>query len=219
MQIDDRVRIHAALADATRLAAFDALTISDRSPRELAELLRVPTNLLSHHLDRLEDAGLIRRVASSGDGRRRYVQLTQRAAPFVAASQHGSDRALFLCSHNSARSQLAAALWQARGGDADSAGTEPADRIHPGALAAADRVGLAIGDASPKHVGEVGAFPALVVTVCDRAHEELVPSPHWLHWSIPDPAETNDPTVFDAVVSELSRRIDRIMTNPKETQP
>jgi protein-tyrosine-phosphatase len=46
-----------------------------------------------------------------------------------------------------------------------------------------------------------------VVTVCDRAHEELRPAPDWWHWSIPDPVESSDPRAFDAVVHELDLRI------------
>lgn len=216
MTLDDRVQVHAALAEPTRLALIDALAVSDRSPRELAELLGVPTNLLAHHLDKLESAGLVRRVDSSGDRRRKYVQLTIAAAPFTSPTRHPSRQALFLCSHNSARSQLAAALWNARGGNAESAGTEPAHEVHPGAVRAAARAGLDVADAIPQHVGAIGPLPELVVTVCDRAHEELKPAPDWLHWSIPDPAESSDPNVFDAVVNELSRRIDRIAIRDKE---
>jgi hypothetical protein len=59
----------------------DALALGDRTPRELGELIGVPTNLLAHHLGVLDGAGLIERRASSGDGRRRYVVL--RPDPFA----------------------------------------------------------------------------------------------------------------------------------------
>lgn len=210
MHLQERADVHAALADPIRLAIIDALALSDRSPGELAHLNGLASNLLAHHLGRLAEAGLVRRVESAGDRRRRYVQLTPRGAGHARPTVHAARRALFLCSHNSARSQLAAALWASRGGEAESAGTQPAERVHPGAVAAGARAGLDLSGAQPRHVGEVRSDPDIVVTVCDLAHEELVPAPAWLHWSIPDPADSNDPTVFDTVVSELSARIDRI---------
>ena len=47
----------------------------------------------------------------------------------------------------------------------------------------------------------------LVVTVCDRAHEELDPQPEWWHWSLPDPVDDGRAAAFDAVVSDLDDRI------------
>ena len=54
---------------------IDELRRSDRSPVELGDMLDMPSNLLAHHLDVLEQVGLIERSRSSGDGRRRYVHL------------------------------------------------------------------------------------------------------------------------------------------------
>lgn len=117
---------------------------------------------------------------------------------------------VFVCTHNSARSQLAAALWQDRtGGAARSAGTHPADRVHPGALAAAERAGLDLRDARPRVLDGFGAGET-VVTVCDRAHEELRPGADWWHWSVPDPVEDGRPDVFDRVVAHLDERITTI---------
>ena len=96
---------------------------------------------------------------------------------------------LFLCTQNSARSQLAAALWTARTGcRASSAGTAPAARVHRGAAAAARRAGLSLADAVPR---QLESLPdgVQVVTVCDRVHEELAARPDWWHWSIPDPVD------------------------------
>ena len=56
-----------------------SLASSDRSPVELRRLIGIESNLLAHHLDVLEQAGLISRTRSSGDGRRRYVHLDRRA--------------------------------------------------------------------------------------------------------------------------------------------
>ena len=204
----ERAARHAALGEPARLAIVDELLASDRSPGELAERLGVPTNLLAHHLDVLERAGLIERSASAGDGRRKYVRLRHGALAGLAVgvtSPRGPM--LFLGTHNSARSQLAAALWEARTGRrASSAGTDPAPRVHRGALAAARRAGLSLRDAVPTAIARIPAN-AQVVTVCDRVHEELEPDPGWWHWSIPDPVSEGDPHAFDAVVAELEARI------------
>lgn len=118
---------------------------------------------------------------------------------------------LFVCSHNSARSQLAAALWTARTGRrASSAGTRPAARVHRGAVAAARRAGLSLADSVPTTIGDVPAS-AQVVTVCDVVHEELVAGAEWWHWSIPDPVEAGDAAAFDSVVAELDARIASVM--------
>ena len=211
-----RAARHAALGDPTRVVIVDELRTSDRSPVELQRRLRIGSNLLAHHLDVLAEAGLVERFRSSGDGRRRYVHLVAGVLDGLVDTP-GADPtpALFVCSHNSARSQLAAALWrQATGRRAGSAGTHPADRVHPGAVAAARRAGLDLGAARPRRLG---ALPrnTTVVTVCDRAHEELgsldpAGAPDTLHWSVPDPVATGRPRDFDAVVDELRLRINAL---------
>ena len=150
-ELDQRAAVHAALGESSRLAIVDQLATSDRSPQELQEMLGVPSNLLAHHLDVLEAAGLIERSRSSGDGRRRYVHLIHdRLAHLGPRALRVTGSALFVCTANSARSQLAASLWTATtGAPAASAGTHPAAAVHPGALAAARRAGLDLGDAKP----------------------------------------------------------------------
>ena len=206
--LEHRAAMHAALGDPVRLAIVDDLALSDRSPKELGERHGLPTNLLAHHLDVLEGAGLIVRFGSAGDRRRKYVRLVRQPMMQVADAQPApAGKVLFLCSHNSARSQLAAALWTARTGQpAASAGTHPAARVHRGAVAAARRAGLDLDDAVPRQVDAIDPT-AQVVTVCDRAHEELEPAPTWWHWSIPDPVETGTAAAFDAVVADLDARI------------
>ena len=121
-----------------------------------------------------------------------------------------------MCSANSARSQLAAALWrQATGEPATSAGTHPANRVHPGALAAARRAGLDLDGAIPRNLADVGVLPPLVITVCDRAHEELDPDDTWLHWSIPDPVPVGTKAAFDAALVELRDRIRTFVALPE----
>lgn len=203
-----RAARHAALGEPVRLAIVDELAASDRTPVELRQLFGIESNLLAHHLDVLDAAGLIERTRSSGDGRRRYVHLLRPAlADLTVGTAVLSGAALFVCTRNSARSQLAAALWQALvGADAESAGTHPADAVHPGAVAAGERAGLDLTTATTRTLDDVEA-PALVVTVCDRAHEELPGHPGWLHWSVPDPVSVGTVAAFDATVAELTDRI------------
>lgn len=207
--VAQRAERHAALGDPLRLTIVEELFASDRSPVELRRRLGMESNLLAHHLDVLERVGLIERSRSSGDGRRRYVHLLPGALeglrpghPVPAAT------ALFVCSANSARSQLAAALWErATGAPAISAGTHPADRVHAGAVSAARRAGLDLSDAVPQDLEAIESVPPLVVTVCDRAHEELDAPEDWLHWSVPDPVPVGTNAAFDAAVIELDDRI------------
>jgi len=205
--------VHAALGDPVRLAMVDELAVSDRSPIELRRLVGIESNLLAHHLDVLEGVGLIERSRSSGDGRRRYVHLLrQRFDSLVPGRAVDIGPAMFVCSANSARSQLAAALWRELTGEpADSAGTHPAQRVHPGAIAAAKRAGLDLSDAEPRQLAPDAALPPLVITVCDRAHEEITGKGPWLHWSIPDPVPVGTKAAFDAALGELRERIESVV--------
>jgi protein-tyrosine-phosphatase len=207
--IDVRAARHAALGDPTRLAIVDELTASDRSPVELRRLTGSESNLLAHHLDVLEDVGLITRKRSSGDQRRRYVQLQRDALhELVPGTRLRRQPVLFLCTQNSARSQLAAALWvEMTEQPAESAGTHPAARVHPGAIRAGRRAGLDLSTATPRRLADISVGRQLVVTVCDRAHEELDPSPSWLHWSIDDPVADASKAAFDRTVAALRDRI------------
>jgi protein-tyrosine-phosphatase/DNA-binding transcriptional ArsR family regulator len=213
--LQERAARHAALGDPARLAVVDELTTSDRTPSELGRRLGLASNLLAHHLDVLERTGLVGRTRSSGDGRRRYVHLLPGTLDVLGARPGlAAGPALFVCSANSARSQLAAALWQRRTGQpAASAGTHPARQVHPGAVAAARRAGLDLA-AAPRHLDEVGEPPALVVTVCDQAHEELDDHPTWLHWSVPDPVPAATTDAFDAALADLERRISACAPGP-----
>lgn len=204
---------HAALGDPTRLAIVDDLAVSDRAPNELATRFQLPTNLLAHHLDVLEQVAMITRHRSSGDGRRRYVHLERGALSDLSPGRHVQPGpALFVCTHNSARSQLAAALWQEMSGQpALSAGTHPTEQVHPGAAAAARRRGLDLSDQRPRHLDTIKRLPRLVITVCDRAHEELEAGPLWLHWSVPDPVPAGDRIAFDAARDELEQRITQLL--------
>jgi ArsR family transcriptional regulator, arsenate/arsenite/antimonite-responsive transcriptional repressor / arsenate reductase (thioredoxin) len=207
--LEQRARRHAALGDPVRLAIVEDLVSSDRTPLELHERSGLASNALAYHLDVLEHAGLITRCQSTGDRRRRYICLVPSALPSVPALETVEPRsALFICTQNSARSPLAAALWrQITARSATSAGTHPAARVHRGAVSAGRRAGVDLSAASPRHLDEIDTRPELVVTVCDRAHEELEPASDWLHWSLPDPVEVGTKEAFDATVAGLRDRI------------
>jgi protein-tyrosine-phosphatase len=205
-----RAAVHAALADPARLQIVDTLSAGDASPSDLAAMLAMPSNLVAHHLHVLEQAALITRRRSQGDRRRSYLQLLPGTLDTLARPPaRTARRVLFVCTANSARSHLAAALWR-RSSDvpAASAGTHPATAIDPGAIAAARRHHLPLRRVRPRHLGDVQEDGDLVVTVCDRAREELGQLTA-LHWSVPDPVPAGDPASFDTALTELSHRIDR----------
>ncbi|HEX4980602.1 MAG TPA: helix-turn-helix domain-containing protein [Ilumatobacteraceae bacterium] len=206
---ESRAARYAALGDPIRLAIVDELVGSDRSLFELGRLTGVGSNLLAHHLDVLEAVGLITRSRSSGDRRRRYVHLRRGALAAMATGRRIAPQpVLFVCTHNSARSQLASALWgRLTAQPAASAGTHPAARVHPGAVAAARRAGLDLSGSRTRLLDETMIGDRLVVTVCDRAHEELDPGPSWLHWSVADPVAAPSRAAFDVTVADLSERI------------
>ena len=210
-----RVKVHAALGEPVRLAIVDELAACDRSPRELGERLDLSASLLAHHLDVLAEAGLVTRGRSHADRRRRYLRLTDSARVFAQPIEVDAARpVVFLCTHNSARSQLAAAIWTRRvGGPASSAGTAPADRVHPEAVAAGQRAGLDLTGCRPRVIERLDAA-SQVVTVCDSVHEALPVRDDWWHWSIADPIISEAPDAFDAVVHEIHHRIDHLMGGP-----
>ena len=127
-------------------------------------------------------------------------------------------RVLFLCTHNSARSQMAEALLRFIGGerfDVVSAGTEPG-HVHPLAIRVMDEVGIDLSAAHAKDVQQfVGQDFDYVITVCDRANEScpIFPGdPERIHWSFRDPSavEGSDETrmaAFRKVRDELRQRL------------
>jgi len=202
--------MHAALADPARLRITDTLLTGDASPSELAAMLAMPSNLLAHHLHVLEQAGIIARSRSEGDRRRTYLRLIPAALDSLAPPPaRAALRVLFVCTANSARSHLAAALWrQASAVPAVSAGTHPA-AIDPGAIAAAKRHHLPLPRLRPRRIGEVRHEGDLLITVCDLAHEELAGAAA-AHWSVPDPVPAGDPDTFDAALAQLADRVARL---------
>ena len=215
-----RAALHAALGDPGRLTIVDTLAWGEASPGELAARLGMSSNLLAHHLRVLEDAGLLTRHRSEGDRRRSYVALARDVLDLLRPTAPAlvAERVVFVCTHNSARSQLAAAMWNDHSPvPATSAGTHPAPRVHPGAVAVARRRHLSPGArhrpatsttsstpptwSSPSATAPTKNSPPTAGTSVGRAG---------LHWSIPDPVTADDPAAFDTVVDELTDRITRL---------
>ena len=127
-------------------------------------------------------------------------------------------RILFLCTHNSARSQMAEAILRELGGgrvEAASAGTE-VTRVHPLAVREMAERGIDIGAQRSKHLNElIGEKLDYVVTVCDNAGEScpVFPGgPERIHWSIPDPSavegtEEIRAAAFKRAADDLTTRI------------
>jgi ArsR family transcriptional regulator, arsenate/arsenite/antimonite-responsive transcriptional repressor / arsenate reductase (thioredoxin) len=232
-----------------------ALTESDRRVQEFVESLQRPQNLISYHLRLLREGQVITERRSSADGRDVYYSLdiTRLRALYIASGQalhpaltpaesqpadeEGNEekrpfRVLFLCTHNSARSQLAEGILRTSGGglvEVYSAGSEPGF-VHPLAIRAAEAFNIDISSQRSKHMDEfAGQSFDYVITVCDRLRE-VCPAfsgdPHQIHWSFPDPAAVTGPDdeqfqAFLQTARELSTRINylRLMMerHPKET--
>ena len=133
---------------------------------------------------------------------------------------------LFLCTHNSSRSQMAEALLRARDGEryaVFSAGTHPT-QVHPLAIRAMAELGIELSAAVGYHAKSLDTFVGqppmdLVVTVCDEAAEACPFYPNARrqeHWSFPDPSaatgsEDERLAVFRQVRDALAARIARFL--------
>jgi arsenate reductase (thioredoxin) len=137
-------------------------------------------------------------------------------------------RLLFLCTGNSARSQMAEAILNAKGQgrfEAASAGSHPAARVNPYALETLREFRIPWSGHAPRRVDELGAEPwDCVITVCDRAKEScpIFPGqPVVAHWGMPDPADVagDDATqraAFRDAFLLLNRRIELLLALPTD---
>lgn len=221
LSLESRARIHAALGDPARLSIVDALTAGDASPGEIAARLDLPTNLVAHHLKVLDEAGVITRSRSEADRRRTYVRLRPAAlAALRSPVLSPPRRVVFVCTANSARSQLAAALWSASSVvPVESAGTDPAPRVHPKAVRTAKRHGLQLDPARTSHMADVRGDGDLVIAVCDHAHESLPADVSRLHWSVPDPVPAGTDAAFESAYRDLAERISRLHPTLTSLEP
>jgi protein-tyrosine-phosphatase/DNA-binding transcriptional ArsR family regulator len=232
------------------------LARSDRMVHELTGLVGQPQNLVSYHLGKLREAKLVSSRRSSADGRDAYYTVDlSRVGKLLAATgtalhpglrlappppvvpsdapPAASVRVLFLCTGNSARSQIAEALARARSGgmvEAHSAGSAPKP-LHPNAVRVMHERGIDLANHRPKHLSEFAQqrFDR-VISLCDRVREvcpEFPGRPETIHWSIPDPAadaaansggdEASYPA-FEQTAAELDTRIGFLLAGLASTK-
>ena len=216
MAPEGRAAWHAALADVARIDIVDRLTFTDLSPSELQKAMGLPSNLMAHHLKVLQDVGIVDRRRSDGDRRRTYLTLTDRAAAEDVREPFRAPRVVFVCSANSARSQLAAA--QARRStliEVASAGTVPASAVAAGALSTARRHGLSLEDV-PQSIDAIRRTDDFVIAVCDQAYEEL-DGDVALHWSLPDPVPEGTDAAFDEAFARITDRLSTLLPHLEAT--
>ncbi|MEO8115402.1 MAG: hypothetical protein ABI655_13530 [Phenylobacterium sp.] len=225
------------------------LARSDRMVNELTSLVGEPQNLVSYHLGKLRDGRLVSARRSSADRRDAYYALDlarvgallsaaggalHPGLRLAAASRDdtllGPARVLFLCSGNSARSQMAEALARALSGgaiEAVSAGSQPKP-LHPNAVRVMrEAYGLDLAGHTSKHL-DLFADQRFdwVISLCDRVREvcpEFPDQPEVVHWSIPNPAtgEPDDVTypLFQQTAAELATRIGFLLATLADRTP
>lgn len=215
------------------------LARSDRMVHELTGLVGQPQNLVSYHLGKLRDVRLVSARRSSADRRDAYytVDLPRIGAllsatggalhpglrlappPRSGSAGPGAVSVLFLCTGNSARSQMAEALVRVRSGGvvkACSAGSHPKP-LHPNAVRVMrDEHGIDVAGQASKHLGVFAdRHFDRVISLCDRVREvcpDFPGRPETIHWSVPDPAagHADDDAsypAFQRTAAELETRI------------
>lgn len=207
------------LAHELRWKILALLARSDYCGLEIVERLHQPQNLVSYHLRLLAAHQLVTERRSTADGRDIYYRLNlellgeryaaaalalhpalasrdrQASASLEALPPHLQHpmRVLFLCTENSARSQIAEGILRHLAGkriDVCSAGSQPS-RVHPYATRVLAQMGIESSQQTAKHLDMFqGQSFDVVITVCDRMKEccPTWPSdPEQIHWSLPDP--------------------------------
>ena len=222
---------------------------SDRRVGELTRLTGKPQNLVSYHLGQLRRADIVSARRSSADGRDVYYRADLfRCRDLLAAAglalhpalsldstlgpgghRGPRRRVLFLCTGNSARSQMAEALVEHRSRGmvaARSAGSHPKP-LHPEAVRVMAERGV---DISGRRTKPFSRFTRhrfdRIITLCDKVREtcpEFPGSPSMAHWSIADPAAEADSRstpreVFENVVDEIEQRVALLLAD-LSTQP
>ena len=233
-----------------RWRLLSELARSDRRVGELCELAGRRQSLVSYHLRQLRDGGLVSLRRSAADGRDTYyvldlarcgellasagVTLHPALAPIPQSHTRGKAgstlaEVLFLCTGNSARSQMAETFCErlsAGAVEAVSAGSHPKP-LHPNAVRVMRDRGIDISGRRSKHLSEfAGRRFDYVISLCDRVREvcpEFSGGPELIHWSIPDPAREPGSDVetlpaFERTAAELETRIGFLIGAIKATR-
>jgi ArsR family transcriptional regulator, arsenate/arsenite/antimonite-responsive transcriptional repressor / arsenate reductase (thioredoxin) len=223
------------LAHDLRWSILKALSKSDLQVNELVDEVKEPMNLVSYHLKKMRDDALVTTRRSEADGRdvyysldldhvkRLYDDAARALHPALSLSHqiprlYPTHQVLFVCTHNSARSQMAAALMRHQSNDqftVYSAGSHPT-QVHPDAITTMAEFGIDIRDQQARNVREFkGQAFDYVITVCDKARE-VCPTFSGkgiqLHWGFPDPVGITNTaeraTRFLAIAKQLQVRTD-----------
>lgn len=221
------------LAHPIRWVMIRALIHGDMRVQELVDLVGEPMNLVSYHLKKLRDGGLVRSQRSQADGRDIYYSLDfpymQRASSDVMFALHLENRSgqelsqvrgrvLFICTHQNSRSPMAEAIMRSVAPNVEvySAGVQPT-AIHPDAIRASDSVVADVRRVQTRPLNEVVNQPFdYVITVCDQAREMigLDVEGKILHWSIPDPSRITSSAARAAAFNQtayiLQERVQRL---------
>jgi protein-tyrosine-phosphatase len=240
-------------ADPVRWSLLRELAVSDRRVGELSALVGEPHNLVSYHLGQLRSATIVRSHRSQADGRDAYytldlarcrelladsgaalhpgLRLSTLSAPCPARLRgRRRVRVLFLCTGNSARSQIAEGLIRHIAGgvvQAFSAGSHPKP-LHPNTMRVMRARRIDLSGRRSKPVSKFADRPFdYVVSLCDRVREvcpEFPEHPRMIHWSIPDPAhegDNDDETLpaFEHTADELAQRIPFLLQLIEHTLP
>ena len=227
------------LAHDVRWNVLRLLASGDYRVNELVAHVEQPMNLVSYHLKKLREDDIVQMRRSEADGRDTYYSLDldrlrdlYRAAgralhPSLAAPADqpvrvaGSPRVLFVCTHNSARSQMAEGLLRhlSQGRvSVTSAGSEPT-QIHPDAIRTMQALGIDIRGQQSRGLESVtGSAFDYVITVCDRAREICPAFPgegQQFHWGFADPTRIDDAAqrqqAFAATAQRLKTRIEHFL--------
>jgi protein-tyrosine-phosphatase len=222
------------------------LAHSDYRVQDLVGKLRLPQNLVSYHLKQLRQGQFVTERRNSADERSIFYSLDVERfqglylsagemlhpAMTVVTIPAGQGemkagvplRVLFLCTENSARSQMAEALLRhlSHGSvEAFSAGSLPSKQIHPLARRCMEEHRIDMSHAVPKHFEQFLGVPFdAIVTVCDRVMESCPTfpgDPERVHWSFLDPAtvqgtEAEQFRAFEQTALQLTTRLRLLLT-------
>jgi arsenate reductase (thioredoxin) len=123
-------------------------------------------------------------------------------------------RALFVCVHNAGRSQMSAALWERAGEEARSAGTEPAERVHPEVVEVMNELGVDLAGRTPqKLTRELAEWADVVVTMGCGDECPYIPGKRYIDWDLPDPKGRPIEEVR-AIRDDIARRISQLRQAP-----
>jgi arsenate reductase (thioredoxin) len=130
---------------------------------------------------------------------------------------------LFVCVQNAGRSQIAQALYERIGGTARSAGTAPADRVHPEVVEVMREVGVDLADRKPHGLDDSDVkWADVVVTMGCGDACPVLPGKRYIDWDLPDPAGRR-PDEVRAIRNEIQRLVndldaagEKVVTGPQE---